>query len=86
MSADSMPTDPIEPDDRAEVPTPDAGREVPLPNRHTGEAAERPGKHDDAGTRTTPDPETGTADPDPVNTTPPTPVADPGPEDPSISS
>lgn len=86
MTSDSLPTDPVEPDDRPEVPTPDTGREVPLPNRHTGETSERPGRHDDANTRTTPDPEKPDADPDPANTTPPTPVADPDPRDPSVSA
>ncbi|MEV4418893.1 hypothetical protein AB0L40_02820 [Patulibacter sp. NPDC049589] len=86
MTADSIPADPVEPDARPEVPTPDTGREVPLPNRHTGETSERPGHHDDAGTRTTPDPPKGDADEDPDTTTPPTPVADPGPDDPSVSA
>lgn len=87
MTSQSSATDPVEPDDRPEVPTPDGGREVPLPNRHTGETSERPGRHDDANERTTPDPEApADADPDPTDTTPPTPVADPRPEDPSVSA
>lgn len=86
MTIESSATDPIEPDERPEVPTPDTGREVPLPNRHTGETSERPGKHDDANTWSTPDPESPHPDPDPDNVTPPSPVADPGPEDPSVSA
>ncbi|WP_026912585.1 hypothetical protein [Patulibacter minatonensis] len=84
MTFDS-PSDPVEPDERAEVPTPDTGREVPLPNRHDGESSERPGKHDDSG-RATPPPPSGHADDDPDNVSTPTPVADPDPEDPSVSA
>jgi hypothetical protein len=86
MTSDSAtPEDPVGPDARPEVPTPDTGREVPLPNRHDGETSERPGRHDDANERTTPDAPSGPPDPDPDTTTPPTPVADPDPEDPSVS-
>lgn len=85
FDSSSSPTDPVEPDERAEVPTPDTGREVPLPNRHAGETSERPGQHDDANTRATPDAPSGPPDADPDNTTPPSPVADPAPEDPSVS-
>ena len=86
MTSDSLPTDPVEPDDRPEVPTPDTGREVPLPNRHTGQAPERPGKHDDGDERSTPDPPAARPDADPDPTTPPSPVPDPDPEDPSVTT
>ncbi|MDO9409425.1 hypothetical protein [Patulibacter sp.] len=82
--AQSGPIDPVEPDEHPEVPTPDTGREVPLPNRHAGQSSERPGEHDDSG-RATPPPPSGEVDEDPDNVTTPTPVADPGPEDPSVS-
>lgn len=76
-------------EDHPEVPTPGAGQETLMQNRHTGIAAERPGAPDDDPDRapaTTPDPPGPHPDPDPDPTEPPSPVPQPDPDAPSVST